>query len=151
MKTASATNHPLPLPAEIDRLRAERDVLLAALLAIEPMLAGDSPLHVRYSRGIDQVRHAIARATPIDRLRAERDAQLNNPLISRWLIWSNEHSAWWGPLCCGYPDNIAAAGRYTIEQAVDICTQRSWMRGQIPPETMIHESSLPQLIAKVRP
>ena len=59
----------LPLPAEIDRLRAERDALLVALLAIEPMLAGDSPLHVRYSREIDQVRHAIARATPIDQVR----------------------------------------------------------------------------------
>ncbi|MCR4304961.1 MAG: hypothetical protein NUV63_12195 [Gallionella sp.] len=67
---------------------------------------------------------------------------------AEWLIWSNEHHAWWGPGHCGYPDNIASAGRYTLTQAMEICAGRSWMRGQVPPETMIHESCLPQVIAK---
>ncbi|MCR4297541.1 MAG: hypothetical protein NUV75_02125 [Gallionella sp.] len=66
-----------------------------------------------------------------------------------WLIWSNEHNAWWGPGCCGYPSDIASAGRYTLEQAINICTQRSWMLGHVPPETMVPESALPQIFAKV--
>lgn len=84
-------------------------------------------------------------AIPIDADKLKRLRAVN----ADWLIWSNEHNAWWGPGHCGYPDDIAAAGGYTLAQAIEICTQRSWMRGRVPPETMIHESSLPQAVARV--
>lgn len=59
-----------------------------------------------------------------------------------WLIWSNEHRAWWGPNNCGYPKDVSNAGRYTFAEAREICTSRSWESVNIPPETMIHLSAV---------
>jgi len=38
-----------------------------------------------------------------------------------YLIYSVEHSAWWGPLQNGYVRSIAFAGHYTREEALFIC------------------------------
>jgi hypothetical protein len=38
-----------------------------------------------------------------------------------FLIWSNEHAAWWRPESRGYTDSIASAGLYTDEEATEIC------------------------------
>lgn len=35
----------------------------------------------------------------------------------QYVIWSFEHSAWWGPNKCGYTSDLASAGRYSIEVA----------------------------------
>lgn len=40
-----------------------------------------------------------------------------------YLIWSNEHRAWWRASARGYTAGIMAAGRYTRRQALDICRQ----------------------------
>lgn len=40
---------------------------------------------------------------------------------SLYLIWSNEHRAWWGPQRSGYVLTISAAGRYLREEALEIC------------------------------
>jgi hypothetical protein len=40
-----------------------------------------------------------------------------------WLIWSNEHRAWWRPASCGYTVDIAEAGRYTLAQGRRICAE----------------------------
>ena len=37
-----------------------------------------------------------------------------------WLVWSNEHNAWWGADERGYFTDVRAAGRYTREQALEI-------------------------------
>ena len=42
--------------------------------------------------------------------------------MSDYLIWSNEHGAWWGPDRCGYVARTADAGRYSPRQALQICT-----------------------------
>jgi hypothetical protein len=39
-----------------------------------------------------------------------------------YLIWSHEHSAWWGPGGRGYVRRISHAGRYSHSQALTICT-----------------------------
>ena len=41
-----------------------------------------------------------------------------------WLVWSNEHAAWWGPDGCHYYRDIGSAGRYTLEQAIEISGKR---------------------------
>ena len=40
-----------------------------------------------------------------------------------YLIWSAEHQSWWGPGGCGYYRQLSRAGRYTRQQALDICTR----------------------------
>jgi hypothetical protein len=38
-----------------------------------------------------------------------------------YLIWSNEHNAWWGPDQAGYVRQLSRAGRYSRAEALDIC------------------------------
>ena len=38
----------------------------------------------------------------------------------RWLIWSEEHGAWWRPGHAGYTRSMREAGRYGLEEAVAI-------------------------------
>ena len=38
-----------------------------------------------------------------------------------YLIWSNEHRMWWKPARRGYTEGLALAGRYTREEALQIC------------------------------
>lgn len=38
-----------------------------------------------------------------------------------YLIWSNEHNAWWGPNRCGYAPGLIGAGKYSREAALAIC------------------------------
>jgi hypothetical protein len=40
-----------------------------------------------------------------------------------YLIWSHEHSAWWGQDGCGYVRSIAQAGRYPREEALGNCAR----------------------------
>lgn len=42
-------------------------------------------------------------------------------MSTRFLIWSNEHNSWWRPGSMGYTRHVEAAGRYTLEQALQIC------------------------------
>ena len=37
-----------------------------------------------------------------------------------WLIWSNEHDAWWASNERGYVKNRGSAGRYSFERACEI-------------------------------
>jgi hypothetical protein len=41
--------------------------------------------------------------------------------MPQFLIWSEEHRAWWRPMSRGYTDSIRDAGRYSEEQAKRIC------------------------------
>lgn len=38
-----------------------------------------------------------------------------------YLVWSNEHNAWWRPNRQGYTINRRVAGRYTRDEAISIC------------------------------
>ena len=40
----------------------------------------------------------------------------------KYLVWSFEHDAWWGPNHCGYTNDIDKAGRYTAQEAGSIHT-----------------------------
>lgn len=55
-----------------------------------------------------------------------------------YLIWSNEHRAWWGPGARGYAEMIAQAGRYSRDEAIKICARAQDGRGHMangqPPE-----------------
>ena len=58
-----------------------------------------------------------------------------------WLIWSNEHGAWWKSARRGYTPNREEAGHYSFAEAVEICgadTKYGRLRN-VPSETMIPE------------
>jgi hypothetical protein len=54
-----------------------------------------------------------------------------------YLVWSNEHGAWWRPGEAGYTRNLAEAGRYSRDRALAIC------RSAIP--TALHIGAVAEL------
>lgn len=48
-----------------------------------------------------------------------------------WLVWSNEHGAWWAPSSNGYVENVADAGRYTLANARQICEDAGTMKNHV--------------------
>lgn len=61
--------------------------------------------------------------------------------MSAYLIFSNEHQAWWGPGECGYTNDLNRAGRYTRDQALAIC--RRALPGQYKPGGVLPEIAVP--------
>jgi hypothetical protein len=51
--------------------------------------------------------------------------------MTEYLIWSNEHLAWWKPAELGYTTITHNAGRYSKEEADAICA-----RANFDPETI---------------
>jgi len=45
-----------------------------------------------------------------------------------WIIWSNENCAWWSPGRRGYTRTIGSAGRYSLEEADEICASANCYR-----------------------
>lgn len=43
-----------------------------------------------------------------------------------YLIWSNEHNAWWRPNSQGYTHQIESAGRYSLQEAVSVSNQANY-------------------------
>ncbi|MFI6296747.1 hypothetical protein ACIBEJ_34515 [Nonomuraea sp. NPDC050790] len=56
--------------------------------------------------------------------------------MSTYLVWSNQHHAYWGQ-SGGYTTNWLEAGRYTIEDAAERCGRRTWEPRRPPPEVMV--------------
>lgn len=46
----------------------------------------------------------------------------------KWLVWSNEHRAWWRAKSQGYTVHRTAAGLYTRDEAIAIC-RGAYVRG----------------------
>lgn len=47
-----------------------------------------------------------------------------------WLIWSNEHNGWWRANRQGYCHFRKDAGKYTYEQALEICANANYGHGR---------------------
>jgi len=63
-----------------------------------------------------------------------------------WLIWSNEHKAWWGPRKNGYTRTRDDAGYYTFEEALQIVREANMHRSpdQEPYEAMVFDGNAEQ-------
>lgn len=59
----------------------------------------------------------------------------------KYLIWSNEHRAWWGPNNAGYTTSLQRAGRYSRNDAIRTCAfaRDGWSAGDIPSEIPVLE------------
>lgn len=63
----------------------------------------------------------------------------------KYLIWSNEHNSWWKANHQGYTYLVHLAGRYTKEEALQICNGANYgwdvdRSSNIPYELPIEES-----------
>jgi hypothetical protein len=62
-----------------------------------------------------------------------------------WLIWSNQHGAWWKANSYGYDNRVVNAGRFSRSEAQKICSdacyRNDWTIGesnlQSPHEVMV--------------
>lgn len=54
--------------------------------------------------------------------------------MTDYLIWSNEHRAWWGKNSIGYTRNPARAGVYPRDEAIQICKDALAGSGDVPNE-----------------
>jgi hypothetical protein len=74
-------------------------------------------------------------------LRCDQKKILDGAKMKEWLIWSYEHDAWWLPLRTGYTKRAAEAGRYDIDEAVQIVADAN-KHSNIVDECMVHESQV---------
>lgn len=60
----------------------------------------------------------------------------------KYLIWSNEHRAWWRPNNAGYTKQLEAAGRYSREDAIrqSAFGRDGWGSREIPAEIPVREA-----------
>lgn len=64
-----------------------------------------------------------------------------------YLVWSVQHSGWWGPERCGYVRSLARAGRYTHEEALEICTRAIPGRLGVLPELPVPLGDVEAMVA----
>lgn len=70
-----------------------------------------------------------------------------------YLIFSVEHTAWWGPGGCLYLKRLSEAGRYTRDQALRICTDAmpgTAARLGALPELPVREDDVQEMISRYR-
>lgn len=66
-----------------------------------------------------------------------------------WLVWSNEHRAWWAAESKGYATHVCDAGRYTLRVANRICDPRNVTKG-VPDEVIVPSPELVERMMKVQ-
>ena len=75
----------------------------------------------------EQLTEAFDLAEAMTAWRADNEGTWRNvPEPAEWLIWSNEHGAWWRPAKRGYTTVIAEAGLYPKSLADMICENANW-------------------------
>lgn len=57
----------------------------------------------------------------------------------KFLLWSNEHQAWWKPNSNGYTKSRKAAGQYSVEEAFEIVKKEIRLQPDkdVPYETLV--------------
>lgn len=79
-----------------------------------------------------------ALSIPMPAVKPPRSPNISGkPESLQWLIWSNEHRAWWRPNSMGYTIHRAAAGRYTWAEALDIVEGANSGLDKEPNEAMV--------------
>lgn len=89
-----------------------------------------------------RIAHEILKLAGLKAARANGEDAMS-PEAQRWLIWSNEHRAWWAANQCGYTPSRKTAGRYSFAEALEITTNANYAPEckDRPNETMLPEDS----------
>lgn len=84
--------------------------------------------------------HSIPASTLTDAIAALSQAEVTRDGVL-WLVWSNEHNAWWRANRAGYTNKLKSAGRYPFADAFSICrnggNQRAGSDKDWPYEVMV--------------
>lgn len=67
-----------------------------------------------------------------------------------WLVWSNEHAAWWRPNWRGYTCIIKDAGRYPKRVADQICREANY-GGRVNEVTVLAPEALEAMMRPAEP
>lgn len=91
-----------------------RSKVLALLLraAINDVVPGELPSRSWTDRQSSAVKS-------IESIAEELEALVAAP-SDRWVVWSFEHEAWWGPRHMGYHPQLLCAGLYAMDEAKEI-------------------------------
>lgn len=65
----------------------------------------------------------------------------------QWLIWSNDHKAWWRPDSAGYTSVMADAGRFDTAKAFKVCRANDYRAGS----TLDHDCQPAEMIYPAPP
>lgn len=74
-------------------------------------------------------------------------------MSDQYLVWSNEHRAWWRPNSAGYTRFVESAGRYSRAEAIDIArgARNGWPKGGgIPCEIAVSETDVIETMQPAR-
>lgn len=72
----------------------------------------------------------------------------SEPVDDRYLVWSNEHRAWWRAESAGYASSILHAGLYSRAVAIDIAdkSRNGWSVTERPDEIAVALADIPKAI-----
>ena len=62
-----------------------------------------------------------------------------------YLVWSNEHGAWWRTHAHGYTLHLKEAGRFTRKEAISYSKARDWRPGERLPELPVLEDDVKEV------
>lgn len=103
---------------------------------------------VARGRDLGVVAEADTITAAVDRAIALRSKAPSVTHPANFLIWSNEHRAWWRPGRCGYCTSLASAGLYTRDDAMEIVTAATlyhdWKGWRPPNEICVCIDDLPE-------
>lgn len=92
----------------------------------------------------------VSKFDEMSAMREALTAALSDQVVAEpYLVWSNQHRAWWRPNSCGYTIDVRAAGHYSREEAISISGQSrdGWGKPtDLPDELAIPLSALPKNI-----
>lgn len=92
-------------------------------------------------------KHAREKMKPLLNVLQSRAKPIDHTAVLMFLIWSNEHNAWWRPNSRGYTDFAKAAGVYSFEEARGISWQGrdGWHKdGEAPDELVVPIEAIPE-------
>lgn len=92
--------------------------------------------------GVKRIRHHIRSLARAGLEARKAEESMREP----YLVWSNEHHAWWRPNSQGYAKSIEDAGVYSREEAMDIArtSRNGWTVDHTPDEIPVAVADIPE-------
>lgn len=120
--------HTALLRAYVSRMNASdlQAIASKAQICLQMSMNGNNAAQLDADNQLeDAIRNAIENISELDVNRVEGVISRYTPpkIIPNgyWLVWSNEHQAWWPKSRSGYVRDEKQAGRFNLDEALDIC------------------------------